>query len=110
MVPPLRPRWSSGKANPFTKGTNNMADDLEAQRQTAAYSRHIAWLRHTAPDLTDEEMDAQALQKVNESVYGADAKKDRKGAFIPQGIGSPGKETANHFAAILKYEGKEAWD
>lgn len=44
------------------------------------------------------------------NVFGFDAKKDRKGNFVQQGIGSPGHETANHFAAIRKYEGKEAWE
>ncbi len=87
-----------------------MADDLEAKRATAAYSRTIAFLTTTQPGLSDEAMDAQALAAVDASVYGADAKRDSKGNFIPQGIGSKGHESANHFAAIRKYEGKEAYD
>jgi hypothetical protein len=79
------------------------------QRQTAAYARHIAWLRHTQPELPDEEMDRQALQKVDESVYGVDAKRDRHGNFILQGIGSPGHETINHFTSLRKYEGEESY-
>jgi hypothetical protein len=67
-----------------------MSDDIEAKRQTAQYSRHIAWLRHTAPHFTDEAMDEQALAKVDEAVYGNDAKKDRVGNFVQQGIGSKG--------------------
>jgi hypothetical protein len=59
--------------------------------------------------LTAEQMDEQALAKVDESVFGHDAKKDRNGNFIQQGIGSPGHETVNHFAAIRKYEGEESW-
>jgi hypothetical protein len=86
-----------------------MADDLEARRQCAAYARHIAWLRHTQPDMTDEDMDAQALAKVDEAVFGFDAKGDRNGNFIQQGVGSPGHETSNHFASIRKYEGEESW-
>lgn len=43
------------------------------------------------------------------SVYGHDAKKDRNGNFIPQGIGSPGHENGNHFAGIRKYEGEDAY-
>jgi hypothetical protein len=86
-----------------------MADDIEAKRQTAAYNRHIAWLRHTADHLSDEAMDEQALAKVDESVFGFDAKKNRSGNLIQQGLGSPGHESANHFAAIRKYEGEEAW-
>jgi hypothetical protein len=87
-----------------------MADDREYQRQCAAYARTVAWLRHTQPNLSDEEMDAQGLAAVDASVYGADAKKDRHGNFIPQGIGAPGNESGNHFAALLKYSGKEAYD
>ena len=40
-------------------------------------------------------------------VYGHDFKK-AKGKPVEQGIGSPGRETDNHFAAIRKYEGVEA--
>jgi hypothetical protein len=32
-----------------------------------------------------------------------------KGQPVEKGIGSPGRETANHFAAILKYEGQDAY-
>jgi len=44
------------------------------------------------------------------SVWGADAKKDRDGNFIPQGIGSESNPSANHYAAILKYEGREIYE
>lgn len=51
---------------------------------------------------------ADAIEKHYEAearnVFGFDAKKDRKGNLIEQGIGSPGHETANHFAAIRKAE------
>ncbi len=87
-----------------------MADDIEAKRQTAAYSRTIAFLSTTQPGLSDEAMDAQALAAVDASVYGVDAKRDSKGNFIPQGIGSPGHESGNHFAAILKYQGRDAYN
>ena len=87
-----------------------MANDIEAQRQTAAYARTIAWLRHTRPDMPDEEMDAAGLKAVDEAVYGHDAKRDRKGNFVPQGTGAPGHETTNHFASIRRWEGKEAYD
>jgi hypothetical protein len=86
-----------------------MADDREYQRQCAAYARTVAWLRHTQPNLSDEEMDAQGLAAVDASVYGADAKKDRHGNFIPQGLGSPGHETINHFTSLRKYEGEESY-
>jgi len=42
--------------------------------------------------------------------FGFDAKQTRDGKWIEQGIGSPGRETANHFASIRKYEGQAAWE
>lgn len=54
------------------------------------------------------ELPKDAIKKHFESesknVFGHDAKRDRKGEFIEQGIGSVGHETANHFAALLKAE------
>lgn len=44
------------------------------------------------------------------NVYGHDAKRDRKGNWIEQGIGAPGRESANHFASIRRYEGKESYE
>jgi hypothetical protein len=38
------------------------------------------------------------------AVWGADAKKDRNGKWIPQGIGAKGFETGNHFASLKKAE------
>jgi hypothetical protein len=43
------------------------------------------------------------------AVWGHDAVKDRNGNFVPQGIGSKGRETGNHLAAIKKYEGPAAF-
>jgi hypothetical protein len=88
-----------------------MADDLEAKRNCAAYARHIAWLRHTQPNLSDEQMEAEALRKVDEAVYGHDAKKDRAGNFVQQGVGSRGGgETLNSLFALRKWEGQAAYD
>jgi hypothetical protein len=42
-------------------------------------------------------------------VFGQDAKRDGHGNYIEQGIGAPGRETGNHLAGILKYEGQEAY-
>jgi hypothetical protein len=42
-------------------------------------------------------------------VFGANAKRDRNGNYIEQGIGSLGRESVNHLAGILKYEGPEAY-
>jgi hypothetical protein len=85
-----------------------MPDDLEAKRQTATYARTVAWLRHTAPETPDDEMDRIALQKVDEGVFGVGAKRNAKGELQQMGIGSPGNESGNHFAAILKYQGRDA--
>ena len=41
---------------------------------------------------------------VARNVFGHDAKRDGKGNFIEQGLGSKGHETANHFATILRHE------
>lgn len=64
---------------------------------------------------TMEELDAMspAEKKVHYAeeekiVFGADFKKV-KGRPVEQGIGSPGHENHNHFAAIRKYEGEEAY-
>jgi len=57
------------------------------------------------PDALERHFEAEAR-----NVFGHDAKQDRKGNFIEQGIGAPGHETANHFVSILRYEGKEAYD
>jgi hypothetical protein len=50
------------------------------------------------------------LNQANDTdVFGFDAKKDRNGNYIEQGIGSEGHETLNHFANIRKYEGDESY-
>jgi hypothetical protein len=51
------------------------------------------------PDAIERHFEAEARM-----VFGVDAKKDARGNFIEQGIGSKGNETANHFAAIRKAE------
>lgn len=47
---------------------------------------------------------AEADEAEAHAVFGFDAKTDRHGEFVEQGIGSKGHETANHFAAILSNE------
>ena len=59
-----------------------------------------------------DEYDAQKPQReeINRlNVFGHDSKV-KKGEPIEQGVGAPGRESANHFAAIARYEGKEAYD
>lgn len=48
------------------------------------------------------------LAEEEKIVYGHDFK-TVKGHPVEQGIGSPGRETNNHFAGIRKYEGDEAY-
>jgi hypothetical protein len=43
-------------------------------------------------------------------VYGHDHKVSSNGEAIEQGHGSKGHESVNHFASILRYEGREAYD
>jgi hypothetical protein len=59
-------------------------------------------------ELTPAERKAH-LANEEKIVFGADAPK-QKGKPVEQGIGSPGNENENHFAAIEKYEGKTVAD
>jgi len=43
-------------------------------------------------------------EDVARKVFGHDAKKDAKGNYVEQGIGSKNHESANHFATILRHE------
>jgi hypothetical protein len=65
--------------------------------------------RDNYPNMTEEQIEAVAKEAEDRNVYGHDAKKDRKGNYIQQGIGAPGRETSNHFTSIRRYEGEEAW-
>jgi hypothetical protein len=57
-------------------------------------------------DASVEAADKAAKEAHYAAVFGHDAKRDPKtGEFIQQGIGAPGRENANHFAAILRYRG-----
>lgn len=47
---------------------------------------------------------AQYFENLNKAVFGHDAKKDRKGHYQEQGVGSKGHETSNHFAALARNE------
>jgi hypothetical protein len=51
------------------------------------------------PDALERQADAEAR-----NVYGADAKKDRNGKYLEQGVGSRGHESLNHFTALLRAE------
>jgi hypothetical protein len=43
------------------------------------------------------------FEAVSKNVYGQDAKKDRQGNYIEQGIGSPGNQSRNSIEAYKKY-------
>jgi hypothetical protein len=47
---------------------------------------------------------ARHREAVARNVFGFDAKQDRHGNWIEQGLGAKGHETANHFAALKKAE------
>jgi hypothetical protein len=51
----------------------------------------------------DEEMTVFGRTRLNEPDF-----KKVKGQPVEMGVGSPGRENGNHFAAILKYQGVEA--
>lgn len=48
-------------------------------------------------------------QQEAEAVFGKGFKRDKKGNPIEQGVGSEGHESTNHFNAIRKYEGEDAF-
>jgi hypothetical protein len=61
-------------------------------------------------DASVEAADKAAKEAHYAAVFGHDAKRDPKtGEFIQQGIGAPGRENANHFAAIRRYQGEQAY-
>lgn len=64
---------------------------------------------------TPEEMDLMSPEErkahfaaEEKIVFGTDFEK-KKGVPIEQGIGSQGRETHNHFMALRKHEGEEAY-
>jgi hypothetical protein len=48
----------------------------------------------------------QALEVEARNVYGENAKQDRNGNWIEQGIGSKGNESIGHYQSIRKFEGE----
>lgn len=84
--------------------------EINAKRQSAVYIAESNRLFRSNEKITEAEVDKLALAAVEAAVFGHDARRDKKGKVMQQGIGAPGHETANHFAAIRKYEGKEAWE
>jgi hypothetical protein len=61
------------------------------------------------PDPSQAELTAIGREAEGRDVFGFDAAKDAKGNFIPQGIGSKGHETTNHFTSIRRYAGEAAY-
>jgi hypothetical protein len=58
-------------------------------------------------ELTPEEC-AEHFENERKAVFGHDYKKDKHGNPIPQGLGSPGNFTEQHWAALLRSEGAAA--
>lgn len=82
--------------------TDRLDPKFQADGPSAAYAFERNRLTHlgASPEAAHE----AGLRAQNASVWGSDAQKDRNGKFIPQGIGAPGHETGNHFAALKKAE------
>ena len=91
-----------------------MSDAMKSPHTSAVFdqAREKADLaaRAIGRPLDDATLDKIATDADDASVYGIDAKKDRNGKRNPQGIGAPGHETGNHFASILRYEGRAAYE
>lgn len=65
---------------------------------------------HHLPEPSVQELREIADRADALNCYGFDAKQDRNGKWIEQGIGSPGHETSNHFSSILRYQGQAAYE
>jgi len=91
-----------------------MSDAMRAPQKSAVYDQARDKAERAAIEihrpLDDATLDRIAADAEDASVHGHDAKKDSKGKRIPQGIGAPGHETGNHFASILRYEGRAAYE
>lgn len=59
-------------------------------------------------DLMDPAEQKAHLAAEEKIVFGTDFQK-RKGQPVEQGIGSQGRETHNHFVALRKHEGEDAY-
>jgi hypothetical protein len=77
-------------------------ETLNGPQRSAVYD--LAYGAAINTGATHEEADAAANEAEGKSVFGFDAKKDRNGNWIPQGIGAPGNESSNHYAALRKAE------
>jgi hypothetical protein len=62
------------------------------------------------PPHLHEEKVKEAKRKAIEDVFGVGYQVDKHGRPIERGIGASGNESEQHYAAIEKYEGKEAAD
>jgi hypothetical protein len=62
------------------------------------------------PIPSDAELKAIGERADALNTYGFDAVQNRDGTWQQQGIGSDKNPSANHFAAIRRYLGKEEWE
>jgi len=84
-------------------GVKPGARDVGAKMpEEVGHGRSAVYDRARAAGATIE----QALREEARNVFGVDAKQDRHGNWIEQGIGSKGNESIGHYQAIRKYEGE----
>jgi hypothetical protein len=61
------------------------------------------------PDPSDAELARIGDEADTVATFGFDYKKDKHGMPIQQGVGAAGNENVNHFNAIRRYEGADAY-
>src|SRR5215472_17303439 len=77
----------------------------------AAVDRAIREAQNAGHPLPSEaELDQIGQRADARNVYGYDAKQRSDGSWQEQAVGSPGRESVNHFASIRRYEGQQAWE
>jgi hypothetical protein len=90
-------------------------DDINKPYNSAVYDLAVQKAVRDAQDKgkpvpSESELDAIGKRADALNVFGHDAKQRSDGTWIEQGIGSPGHENNNHYASILRYHGRDAYD
>jgi len=62
------------------------------------------------PVPTEEELKKIGDEADRVNTFGVGYQTDRSGNPIPVGVGAPGRETANRYASIRRYEGQAAYE
>jgi hypothetical protein len=87
-----------------------MPQEFGRNHFSVAAMRLLDKVPENAPMALREKAAEEAARRVEVDVFGEGFRRDRFGKPIEQGIGAPGKENEQHFAALEKYEGKAAAD